>query len=275
MNILTKKFFFYFKTSKIKLFLTCNIVGLAVAFLISLIFGEKFKTVVNINYPTHNDFLFQNQIKNFLQLDSNFSLHFPYKIVFNKNFMSDENLQDFINNDKKNSLALQKFGNNIKLIKKFPRLPDDREFFLVFNKGVDGKTLLINYIEYIKTKSLEEFFNEYRRLILINIESKKKFYQKIAKEKYSDSYIQFQNVNQLMRIEQDIEELNLIYSQFEFKNFRYRPYDDLPSDPSHLYYSNYSIIFFGLIFGSLLFFLIIFLTSNFVNKKKFFLKNNL
>lgn len=275
MIILNKKFFFYFTNSKKKLFFTCNIVGLTIFFLILLIFSEKFKTTVNINYPTQYNFTSQNRIKNYLQLDSSFSLHVPYKTIFYKNFTSHQNLQYFINNNNKDSLVLQKFGNNIKLIKKFPRLPDDGEFFLVFDKGVDGKTLLINYIEYVKIKSLEEFFNEYKRFILINLENQKRFYQNIDKEKYKDNFAQFQVDNLLLRTEQDIHELSTLYNEFQFKSFNYEAYDNLPSDPEHLYYSNYSIIFFGLIFGSLLFFLIIFLASNFANKKKFFLKNNL
>lgn len=275
MIISNKKFFFYFTNSKKKLFFTCNIVGLTIVFLISLIFGEKFKTTVNINYPTQYNFLSQNRIKNYLQLDSSFSLHIPYKIIFSKNFTSHKNLQYFINNNNKDSLVLQKFGKNIKLIKKFSRLPDDGEFFLVFDKGVDGKTLLINYIEYVKIKSLEEFFSEYKRLILINLENQTKFYQSIDKQNYKDSFNQFQIDNLLLQTKQNIYELNILYNEFEFKNFNYVAYDNLPSDPVHLYYSNYSIIFFGLMFGSLLFFLIIFLASNFTNKKKFFLKNNL
>jgi len=273
MITLTKKIFFYFKILKIKLFLTCNIVGLAIFFLISLIFGEKFKTSVHLNYPTQFDFISQNRIKNYLQLDS--SLHIPYKIIFNKNFMSPKNLQDFINNNNKDSLVLQKFGNNIKLIKKLPRLPDDVEFFLVFDKGIDGKTLLINYIEYIKIKSLEEFFKEYKKLILSNLENQKGYYEIISKQNYKDNFLQYRVDEMLIRIEKDIYELNLLYFEFESKNFNYEVYDKFPSDPVHLYYSNHSITFFGLIFGSLLFFLITFLVSNSVNKKKFFLKNNL
>ena len=261
---------FFFKTSKKKIFFICNILGLALAFLTIFIFEGKFKSKVIINYPTHYDFLFLNQIKKFVYVDDS-SLHIQYKLIFNKNFLSDKNLQEFINNSKKDNLLLQKFGNNIKLIKKLPFNSDSGEFFLVFDKGVDGKELFINYIDYITKKSTKEFLSKYRELIFVNIKNREEYLkmnESILNSLEDDLVVKnFKLTLQLIN-KKEFNELNTIYSNFE--KLDYKIYDDLPSDPSHLYYSNYSIIFFGLMFGSLLFLVIIFLKSSVVNKKNNF-----
>jgi hypothetical protein len=72
-----------------------------------------------------------------------------------------------------------------------------------------------------------------------------------------------------MIINKEIKELKVLYDVYDPVKFDYIVYEDLPSAPSHLYYSNYSIIFLGLMFGSLLFLVIIFLNSSTVNKKRF------
>ena len=258
---------FLFKTSKKKFFFICNILGLAFACLIIFIFGGKFKSTVIINYPSDYDFLYQNQIKKFVQLEDN-SLHKQYAIIFNKNFLLNKNLKEFINNNKKDNLLLQKYGNNIKLIKKLPFKLDDGEFFLVFDKGVDGKKLFVDYIDYIEKKSKDEFLSKYRELITLNIKSREE-YLKYDKDS-ADVIIRNFKLTFRLFIGQEYQELNKIYKDFAIEKLDHKIYEDLPSDPSHLYYSNYSIIFFGLMFGSLLFLVIIFLNSSPVNKKKIF-----
>jgi hypothetical protein len=78
-----------------------------------------------------------------------------------------------------------------------------------------------------------------------------------------------------MLINKEIKELKILYNEYDPVKFDYIVYEDSPSAPSPLYYSNYSIIFLGSMFGSLLFLVIIFLNSSTVNKKKISLKNNL
>jgi hypothetical protein len=275
---------FFFKTSKKKIFFICNILGLTFACLIIFIYGGKFKSKVIINYPSQNNFLLHTQIKKLLPLEDFFLLHDQYKIIFNKNFLSNRNLNEFINNKKNNNLLLQKFGNNIKVIKKLPFNSDNGEFFLVFDKGVDGKELFINYIDYIKKKTIEDLFIEYRQLILLNIQNREEFLKdsenrlkNIVNSELMENYdIQRLIYYEIVILDKELKDLKKVYSAYDIGKFDYIIYEDLPSAPSHLYYSNYSIIFFGLMFGSLLFLVIIFLNSSAVNKKNIFsLENNL
>ena len=256
-----------FKTSKKKIFFICNILALAFACLIIFIFGEKFKSTVIIKYPTPYDFLYQNQIKKFVLLEDN-SLHKQYAIIFNQNFLSNKNLKEFINNNKKDNLLLQKFGNNIKLIKKFPFKLDDGEFFLVFDKGVDGKKLFVDYINYIDKKSKNELLSKYKELIILNIKSRGEYLK--SNKDTDDMIVKNFKLTFQSFLGHEYQELNQIYQDYTIEKLDYKIYEDLPSDPSYLYYSNYSIIFFGLMFGSLLFLVIIFLNSSPANKKKIF-----
>jgi energy-coupling factor transporter ATP-binding protein EcfA2 len=198
--------------------------------------------------------------------------------------LSNKNLNEFINNNKKDNLLLQRFGDNIKVIKKINFNLNDGEFFLVFDKSVDGKELFINYIDHIKKKTIADFFSGYRELILLNIQNRETFLKDsdervkniINNELFHNYYIQSQLYYEIMVVGKEIKELKMLYNDYDPRKFDYTIYENLPSDPSHLYYSNYSIIFFGLMFGSLLFLVIIFLNSSAVNKKKIFsLKNNL
>jgi hypothetical protein len=266
---------FLFKNSKKKFFFICNILGLAFACLIIFIYPVKFKSTVLINYPSQYNFLFQYQIKEFVQLENNHSLQTQYKMFFNTNFLSHKNLIDFINNNKKDNLLLPKFRDNIKLIKKLPFNIDDGEFFLVFDKkSVDAKELFIDYIHYTKKKTLENIFNEYKRLILLNIQNREQSLKDADfilnnKELSQNVHLQSQLFNKRFLIDKEIKELKKLYFEFKIEKFDYVVYTDPPSDPVNLYYSNYSIIFFGLMFGSALFLVIIFLNSNGKNKKKF------
>ena len=139
--------------------------------------------------------------------------------------------------------------------------------------GVDGKNLFVDYIDYIVKMSKSEFLSKYRELISLNINSRGEY---LKDNKNSDDFLT-KNLQLTFRLlmSQEYSELNKIYLDYTAEKLDYIIYEDLPSDPSHLYYSNYSIIFFGLMFGSLLFLVIIFLNSSTVNKKKISLKNNL
>jgi hypothetical protein len=282
-NFITISTFFLKNSKKIKIFFICNILGLAFACLIIFIYEGKFKSKVIINYPSSYDFLLHSQIKKFIYFENNFSLNDQFKINFNKNLLSDKILVEFINNNTKDNLLLQESGDNIKIIKKLNFNLNDGEFFLVFDKSVDGKKLFINYIDHIKKKTIADFFNAYRALILFNIQNREVFLKDsdqriknvINDELNKNYYMQSQLFYELMIVGKEIKELNVLYNNFDPTKFDYKIYEDLPSVSSHLYYSNYSIIFFGLMFGSLLFLVIIFLNSSTVNKKKISLKNNL
>jgi hypothetical protein len=134
----------FFITSKKKFFFICNITGLAFACLIIFIYSGKLKTNVIILYPSSTDFLLHNQIKKFVNFENNFILHDQFKTSFNKNLLSNKNLREFINNNTKDNLLLQGPGDNIQIIKKLTFNLNDGEFFLVFDKSVDGKKLFIN-----------------------------------------------------------------------------------------------------------------------------------
>ena len=244
--------------------------------MIIFIYEEKFKSKVIINYPSSYDFLQHGQIKKFIHIENNF-LDDQFKINFNKNLLSNKNLNEFINNNKKDNLLLRRFGDNIKVIKKLNFNLNDGEFFLVFDKSVDGKELFINYIDHIKKKTIADFFSSYRELILLNIENREVFLKDLKdnderlKNIINNELIQYYLQSRLYyEINKEIRELKILYNEYDSRKFDYTIYENLPSDPSHLYYSNYSIIFFGLMFGSLLFLVIIFLNSSPVNKKKIF-----
>ena len=268
---------FLFKTSKKKIFFICNILGLAFACLIIFFFGEKFKSKVIINYPSSFDFLLHGQIKKFVTLESNFFLHEQFKIKFNENLLSNKNLKEFINNNTKYNLLLQGYGDNIKIIKKLTFNLNDGEFFLVFDKSIDGKELFINYIDHIKKKTIKDLLIGYRELILSNIENRKRTLNiseeslKILKiETIEDRGFMQQLYYDIFAARKEIKELESLYNEYDPVKFDYRIYEDLPSVQSYLYYSNYSIIFLGLMLGSVLFLVIIFLNSSAVNKKKIF-----
>ena len=274
---------FFFKTSKKKIFFICNILGFAFACLIIFIYSGKFKINVILMYPSSNDFLLHNQIKKFGNFENNFLLHDQFKTSFNKNLLSNKNLVEFINNNTKDNLLLQGSRPNIKIIKKLTFNINDGEFSLVFDKSVDGEKLFVNYINYVKKITIENFFIGYRQLILLNIQNRETFLKdaeanlkKIQNIELIPNYsFQGQLHYEIMLINKEIKELKILYNEFNPVKFDYIVYEDLPSAPSHLYYSNYSIIFLGSMFGSLLFLVIIFLNSSTVNKKKIYLKNNL
>ena len=269
---------FFFKTSKKKIFFICNILGLAFACLIIFIYSGKFKINVILMYPSSNDFLLHNQIKKFGNFENNFLLHDQFKTSFNKNLLSNKNLVEFINNNTKDNLLLQGSRPNIKIIKKLTFNINDGEFSLVFDKSVDGEKLFVNYINYVKKITIENFFIGYRQLILLNIQNRETFLKdaeanlkKIQNIELIPNYsFQGQLHYEIMLINKEIKELKILYNEFNPVKFDYIVYEDLPSAPSHLYYSNYSIIFLGSMFGSLLFLVIIFLNSSPVNKKKIF-----
>jgi len=268
----------FFITSKKKFFFICNITGLAFACLIIFIYSGKLKTNVIIMYPSNTDFLLHNQIKKFVNFESNFLLHDQFKTSFNKNLLSNKNLRQFINNNTKDNLLLQGPGDNIQIIKKLTFNLNDGEFFLVFDKSVDGKKLFINYINHVKEDTIKNFFIGYRQLILLNIQNREAFLAdseaNLKKIQNNNQLIQsysFQSqlYYEIMIMNKEIKELKVLYDEYDPVKFDYIVYEDLPSAPSHLYYSNYSIIFLGLMFGSLLFLVIIFLNSSTVNKKRF------
>jgi hypothetical protein len=274
---------FFFKTSKKKIFFICNILGLAFACLIIFIYSGKFKINVILLYPSSNDFLVHNQIKKFGNFENNFLLHDQFKTSFNKNLLSNKNLVEFINNNTKDNLLLQGSIPNIKIIKKLTFNINDGEFSLVFDKSVDGEKLFVNYINYVKKITINNFFTGYRQLILLNIKNRETFLKdaeanlkKIQSIELIPNYsFQGQLHYEIMLINKEIKELKILYNEYDPVKFDYIVYEDSPSAPSPLYYSNYSIIFLGSMFGSLLFLVIIFLNSSTVNKKKISLKNNL
>ena len=234
-------------------------------------------------YPSSNDFLLHNQIKKFVNFENNFLLHDQFKTSFNKNLLSNKNLVEFINNNTKDNLLLQGSKANIKIIKKLTFNINDGEFSLVFDKSIDGEKLFVNYIDYVKKDTIKNFFTGYRQLILLKIQNRETFLKdaeanlkKIQNNELIQNYsFQGQLHYEIMLINKEIKELKILYNEYDPVKFDYIVYEDSPSAPSHLYYSNYSIIFFGSMFGSLLFLVIIFLNSSTVNKKKISLKNNL
>jgi len=201
--------------------------------------------------------------------------------IFRKNFLSIDNLNEFINSLKENDINLKNYLKKNDLISssffygnKFGKVNIDKStsysgdqvFFLIYPEEIDGTKILNDYIFYIKKKSEIDFYKIVQLAISSKIDIKKDAFEIVKKInlqylkdlKSSATYslnnelinnINYTNVNYII-LEQEINNLEKDLITIKEININFIPISQKSTPPiKNTKLSNYFIIISSILFG--------------------------